>query len=145
MRRKLLLAIILGVVAVFTAAFSVGCSKKGNENNSNLNQSTTHNYGEWIIEKQPTCTTIGQKYHVCQDKDCNSLEWEAIPVLGHDFQEHTAKEATCTEVGWEAYQTCSRCEYTTYKEIIPSGHDYENHKAKAATCAEAGWEAYQTC
>ena len=39
---------------------------------------------------------------------------------------------TCTEIGWEAYKTCSRCDYTTYAEIAATGHT----PGAAATCTE---------
>ena len=33
-----------------------------------------------------------------------------IQALGHDLEHHEAKAATCTEIGWEAYDTCKRCD-----------------------------------
>ncbi len=41
----------------------------------------------------------------------------------HALVHHEAKAPTCTAVGWEAYDTCSRCTYTTYREI-PAAHTY---------------------
>ena len=43
----------------------------------------------------------------------------------HDRVHHEAKAATCTEKGWKAYDTCSRCDYTTYVELPILGHDYQ--------------------
>ena len=63
----------------------------------------------------------------------------------HELEHHDAKAATCTEIGWKEYDTCKKCDYTTYVEIPASGHDLEHHEAKAATCTEIGWEAYDTC
>ena len=62
----------------------------------------------------------------------------------HDLVHHEAKAATCTEKGWKAYDTCSRCNYTTYVEL-PAQHAFVYHQAKPATCKEIGWEAYRTC
>ncbi|MBS6477722.1 MAG: hypothetical protein KH405_07925, partial [Firmicutes bacterium] len=45
-----------------------------------------------------------------------------IPALGHDYIHHEAKAATCTAIGWNEYDTCSRCDYSTYKEIPALGH-----------------------
>jgi hypothetical protein len=45
-----------------------------------------------------------------------------VDALGHDAVQHSAKDATCTEIGWPAYDTCSRCDYTTYEEIPAKGH-----------------------
>ena len=103
---------------------------------------------------------------------CSVCGTELVPALGHDLQHHEAKAATCTEIGWNAYDTCSRCDYTTYAEIAAKGHtagpaatcltaqtctvcgtelapalghDLQHHEAKAATCTEIGWNAYDTC
>ncbi len=60
---------------------------------------------------------------------------------------HAAKAPTCTEIGWDAYQTCKRdgCNYTTCKEIPALNHDLVPHAAKAPTCLDIGWDAYETC
>ena len=58
---------------------------------------------------------------------------------------HDAQAATCTEAGWNAYDTCTRCDYTTYQAIQALGHDLVHHDAQAATCTEIGWNAYDTC
>ncbi|MBQ6676850.1 MAG: InlB B-repeat-containing protein, partial [Clostridia bacterium] len=63
----------------------------------------------------------------------------------HDLVSHEAKEPTCTDVGWNEYVTCTKCDYTTYEEIEALGHDLEHHEAQAATCTEIGWDAYDTC
>ena len=63
---------------------------------------------------------------------------------GHDLVQHAAKAPTCTEIGWDAYEACSRCDYTTYVEL-PAQHDLVHHEAQAATCTKPGWNAYETC
>ena len=66
---------------------------------------------------------------------------------GHDLVQHAAKAPTCTEIGWDAYDTCSRfgCNYTTRKELPALKHDLKQHAAKAPTCTEIGWDAYDRC
>ena len=63
----------------------------------------------------------------------------------HDKVQHEAKAPTCTTIGWDAYETCSRCDYTTYVEKTAQGHDRVSHDAKAPTCTTIGWDAYETC
>lgn len=63
----------------------------------------------------------------------------------HYVIEHDGKAATCTETGWESYETCSRCDYTTYKAIPALGHEEVAHDGEAATCTEAGYKDYVTC
>ena len=65
----------------------------------------------------------------------------------HDMMHHDAKAPTCTEIGWDAYETCQRegCTYTTKVEIPALNHDLVHHDAKAPTCTEIGWGEYDTC
>ena len=105
----------------------------------------------------PSCTEPGtQAYWTCQRENCGKLFSDAqgehqitepvtINKLGHDLVHHGAQAETCTEIGWDDYDTCSRCDYTTYVEIPALGHDLVHHDAQAETCTEIGWEAYDTC
>ena len=63
---------------------------------------------------------------------------------GHDLVHHEAKAPTCTGIGWDAYDTCKNCDYTTRKEL-PAQHDLKQYAAKAPTCTEPGWDAYEAC
>ena len=69
--------------------------------------------------EQATCERCGNKYG-------ESLE--------HAIVHHEAKAPTCTEIGWEAYDTCSRCDYTTYVEI-PAGHNFN----ESGVCNACGY------
>ena len=121
-----------------------------------------HAWGEWNPNGDGTHTRI------CTNPNCDAKE-ENVPCGGdpnatcitkgkcttckgqydggHDLVHHEAKAATCTEIGWKAYDTCSRsgCNYTTYREIPALNHDFVYHQAKPATCKEIGWDAYKTC
>ena len=63
----------------------------------------------------------------------------------HALVQHEAQAPTCTGKGWNAYEACSRCDYTTYAEQPALNHALEQHEAKAPTCTEIGWDAYDTC
>ncbi|MDO4182975.1 MAG: right-handed parallel beta-helix repeat-containing protein [Coriobacteriia bacterium] len=43
----------------------------------------------------------------------------------HELVHHAAQAPTCTAVGWDAYDTCAYCNYTTYKEIPAAGHKWD--------------------
>ena len=88
--------------------------------------------GTATCSAKAVCEVCGGKYG---EKDSNN----------HDLEQHAAKAATCTEKGWNAYDTCSRCDYTTYVEQPALNHDLEQHAAKAPTCTKPGWDAYETC
>ena len=42
---------------------------------------------------------------------------EETEPLGHDIEQYDYKKPTFTSVGWEAYEACTRCAYSTYVEI----------------------------
>ena len=101
---------------------------------------TGHAWGEWGQTKAPSCTESGEEQRVCAN-DSSHVETRAVEKLGHDIVHHDGKEATCTEAGWEAYDTCSRCDYSTYKEIPAKGHvtgEPVRENEEAATCEDAG-------
>ena len=73
-----------------------------------------------------TCETDGKETDMKCSR-CDAVETgKTLPALGHDPVHHDAKAASCTGIGWNAYDTCSRCDYTTYKEIAALGHDFVN-------------------
>jgi hypothetical protein len=101
------------------------------------------------ISQQPTCTEMGKTTYTAVFANrafaAQTKTVTNVPALGHDKVNHEAQAPTCTEVGWEAYETCTRCDYSTYNEIPSLGHDKVNHPAQAPTCTEVGWDAYETC
>lgn len=59
----------------------------------------------------------------------------------HALVHHEAQAPTCTAVGWEAYDTCSRCTYTTYREI-PAAHTYGGTWVKGQ---DGHWKVCEVC
>lgn len=88
--------------------------------------------GTATCSAKAVCEVCGEEYG---EKDSNN----------HDLEQHAAKAPTCTEKGWSAYETCSRCNHTTYAELPALNHDLKQYAAKAPTCTEIGWNAYETC
>ena len=74
--------------------------------------------------------------------DCKSSYGEADPDA-HALESHDAQAPTCFHVGWDAYETCSRCDYTTYVELPALGHDYQA-KIIPRTCEDDGYTLH-TC
>ena len=124
------------------------------------------------VETAATCTTSGTRRYTCTD--CDYTYTTTISALGHDLERHDGQPATCTEIGWNDYETCSRagCGYTTYREIAATGHTpgatatcttpqtcttcgaelvaalghkTVSHLGQDPTCTEEGWEPYETC
>ena len=93
-----------------------------------------------------TCTEAGYEHYIVPNTGDNGYRVN-IPALGHDLEHHDAKAATCTEEGWNAYDTCKRegCQYSTKETIDALGHDPIEHPAQEATCTSDGWGIYHTC
>lgn len=104
--------------------------------------SCVHTYGDWIPVTAATCEKDGLDKRVCSA--CGGEEIRPVTALGHDEVSHEAKTPTCTEIGWEAYVTCARCDYSTYVEL-PVAHQLIHRPAKAPTCTSYGYDAYDTC
>ena len=87
--------------------------------------------GKATCSAKAVCEVCGGEYG---EKDPNK----------HAFVYHQAKPATCKEIGWDAYKTCSRCDYTNYQEIPTLNHDLRQYVMKAPTCKEIGFASI-TC
>ena len=87
----------------------------------------------------PTCTATGltEGSHC---SICNQVitAQETVAALGHNKVSHDAVEATCTKKGNKAYQTCTRCDYTTFEEIPAKGHTEVVVNGTPATCTQTG-------
>ena len=88
--------------------------------------------GKATCSAKAVCEVCGGEYG---EKDSNN----------HALEQHAAKAPTCTEIGWNAYEGCSRCDYTTYAELPALNHALVQHEAQAPTCTKIGWNAYETC
>ena len=73
----------------------------------------------------PTCTknglTEGSHCAVCGEV---IVAQRTVPAPGHELSYHAGQAATCTQAGWNAYETCGNCGYTTYAEIPALDHNY---------------------
>ena len=111
---------------------------------------TGHTESAVVVENNvaPTCTATGSYDNVVYCATCDaelSRTTIIVDALGHYIINHEEKAPTCTDIGWNAYVTCSRCDHTTYAEIPATGHSTTSHEAKEPTCTEIGWNAYVTC
>lgn len=154
--KKTLKLISLGMILLLALAMFFACGttsgntgSNGSDSTSNESNNSTQPHEHIVVTDEaitPTCTTPG----LTEGKHCSIcneilVKQEQIPALGHDIISYDGKAATCTEAGYSAYETCSRCDYTTYTAIPTLGHDYVPHDGKAATCTEAGCKTYMTC
>ena len=81
----------------------------------------------------------------CQARAVCTLCGSAYGEYGHELEHHPAQAATCTKEGWQEYDSCTKCDYTTKVTIPKLGHLFEHHAGQAATCTEDGWTEYDAC
>ena len=92
-----------GVKAHYKCA-NVACGKLFDKNTADKQEVTSdsltiaalgHNYGEWEVEKEATCTAEGKKARICER--CADVEEASIPALGHNY----GADGKCTLCGAE--------------------------------------------
>ena len=97
MKRKISFGItLLLMLSLLLLAFTA-CEEKECE----------HSYSG-AVTKAATCESDGVMTYTCSL--CTNSYTEVINAHGHDEVSHDAKAPTCTEIGWDAYVTCSRCD-----------------------------------
>ena len=117
------------------------------------NPKTNHNFGEWVTEKEATCTETGTQKRTCAD--CGYSETAEIAMIAHTLTHHEAVTPTCTTTGSIEYWECSACGKkfsdaactieVTDVTLPMAAHTLTKTDAKAATCTEAGNAEYWTC
>jgi len=127
-----------------TAFYCVVCGKNTDRITTKV-EKTGHSWNENGTIKDATCTENSYTEYSCLNCSAVRTEINENTALGHDEISHTGKAPSCTETGYEAYVTCSRCDYTTYKEIEKLGHTEVIDKAVAPTCKDTGLTEGKHC
>lgn len=98
-------------------------------------------WGEWKIDKEPTCTEAGER---SRESDKGNKETEKIDPIGHDWDAgKIIKDPTCTEKGQKEFTCKNDPTHKKVEEVPALGHDYEPGKIiKAATCLEEGQQEF---
>jgi S1-C subfamily serine protease len=117
----MLLIVILALVLVGCDNLGVN-ENVGSNNDAGLNSSDTtepkcnHNYSDWTVNKQPSCTSIGTKSRICSR--CSYVDEVAVPAIDHDYQWVVKYQATTATEGLKEYK-CSVCSKVINTEVIP--------------------------
>ena len=130
---KKVLSIFLAVIALTLVLMLSACD--------------THEHSYVTVVTVPTCTEQGYTTYTCECGDGYVDNY--IEPLGHNIISHDAKSPTCTKNGWNAYDTCEKCNYSNYTEINKKGHSpgewiideeatYTENGSKHKDCLECG-------
>lgn len=76
------------------------------------------------LKSAATCTDPAVYYFSCTCGAAGTATFTSGAALGHDLVHHNGKAPTDNESGWKAYDTCTRCPYTTYQAIAPLNHTH---------------------
>ncbi len=84
------------------------CSRCGHTYQDNYTDPTNlHNWGDWIIDIEPTCFSEGSK--TCTCKDCGYLESADIPMTDHTPSDWIIDKQPTTEEEGSQHQECTVC------------------------------------
>ena len=75
------------------------------------------------VETKHEESTPAECTHAAWCNVCNQAYGDPNPD-NHDLVQHDAQVPTCTEIGWNAYEACKNCAYTTYEELPTLVHWY---------------------
>ena len=109
-----------------------------------------HNWGEWAVTTEPTCTEKGVETRTCA---CGRTETQEIPALGHTAGEAVRENeiaATCFVAGsYDSVVYCSVCGAEISRETItvPATNHANTivRDAVEATCTEEGYTGDTWC
>ncbi len=145
----------LGLALLMTLLCSTALACR-NPNGECTGKTYTYRYtdDQWHQVECQSCGFTYFAYHeivrsaTCQQPakcgKCNS----SFGGLGtHLLRSYPAREVTCIDKGWDAYNKCAYCDYSTkpYREMNALGHDFVEYEGQAPTCTEEGWHPYKVC
>lgn len=163
--------VLVGVAADGTSAYLYQCPHTGNTSTTlctdwdyhwyecsvcgGIVDKEEHDYSKKLesadyLKESATCIKKGTYYFSCVKCGASCADaWRIQPENPtfegdygpHALVHHEAQAPTCTAVGWEAYDTCSRCTYTTYEEI-PAAHTYGGTWVKGQ---DGHWKVCEVC
>ncbi len=97
-----------------------------------------HEWGDWVVDKQPSCLENGSAHRVCTKlPDQPHEQTKVIAALGHAYQERRTA-ASCTADG-KITRTCVRCNDVV---VQPNGgalgHIWQSSIVKQPDCENTG-------
>lgn len=123
----------------------VQCTQCGEIKNRSDYVECDHEYGDWTVLIEPTCSEEGYKERVC--KLCGHFESDTVETLEHNWEDTATvdKEPDCVSDGLKSVH-CKDCDAVKDVTTIPMlGHDFgewtENEEGteRQRTCSRCGF------
>ena len=118
------------------------CTRCDYEKISSVVKATGHEYGDWIVTKEPTCEKEGSRERICSK--CGGKEKRTTGATGHSLSNETIVDATCTEDG-KYTATCTVCGKTVTEVLPATGHDWSEWEVTKEATAEENGERHRFC
>lgn len=97
-----------------------------------------HSHSYTPVVTAPTCSSMGYTTYICTCGECYLTNY--VASKGHTIINVPAKAPTCTTTGYEAYEYCSACSYSTMKQVQAI-----NHSFSGSVCSLCGYDAADDC
>ncbi len=112
-----------------------------------LEKDETHHWNKCSVCGKTTEKSVhsGNKTDCTKKAECEVCGMAYGETFEHDYVNHEAKAVSCTAAGWDAYVSCSKCDYTTYVEIPAPGHEWSEWTVSIPATAEKEGEEFRTC
>ena len=114
------------------------------QSSSTKSSTHRHNWSDWYVLYEPTCTNIGQEERRCTE--CGATQQARIPARGHEWGEwEEIVSASCTEGGIRR-RLCVVCHEEEQEYIPPLGHAFNEEDivwTQVATCEQQGIGEYR--
>jgi len=79
------------------------------------------------LRTSATCTKKATYYYSCSCGAKGTTYFESGSLASHTLTHVVGKAATCLEDGYNTYDYCTKCSYTTYQKIDKLGHSFTNY------------------
>ena len=121
----------------------MNCPACGINYKANEVEALGHQFGDYILDYDSTCTETGKQTKYCQN--CIWEESATIAAKGHTWEQTGEVAATCYADGSKSY-VCTVCAETKTDAVTTRpAHDWAEYEVETpATCTDAGKEV-RTC
>ena len=111
-----LISLLLSITFIFLTGCAIHSDADVKEITTVPEQNCPHSFTGLSV-LGATCETDGAEIHECIS--CGEKIINVVPAIGHDIVRVEASQPTADASGWNDYEYCTRCNYSTIEYIPP--------------------------